>query len=250
MTGRLDKAMGVLMGGFAKHIGDKISGECEKHGTFTAYEKYPDCPHCTLSKEDEERKIAYEDKLKAAHVDRWVESGMPVPFVGVRFDDWIPRTPDHHKVLSAAREFVAGNYKRMVMIGGTGTGKTMLASSIIEEWIIAKREWPVYSMASRMLRAIRDTWGTGTPEQSVMDRYSRAPLLILDDLGAGRCSDDDMQMTSEILCDRQAADLPTIIISNLSPSDLKKHAIDERVASRFNESCVMARFTWPDERRG
>jgi len=72
-------------------------------------------------------------------------------------------------------------------------------------------------------------------EQQAMNNFIDADVLVVDELGAGRCSEDDKQIFSEILCDRYSADMPTLLISNLTGEQLKSDVLDERAADRIRE---------------
>lgn len=59
-----------------------------------------------------------------------------------------------------------------------------------------------------------------------------APVLILDDFGAGKCSDDVARIAYDLLNHRIGCKLPTVYTSNLTPAALERAGWDGRVTSR------------------
>lgn len=84
-------------------------------------------------------------------------------------------------------------------------------------------------------------------EGDILEKYARADLLVLDDLGAERVSNWSIQMLY-LLIDRRYRDMKqTLISSNLSLSDIAKK-LDDRIASRIMETCKIIKFQGKDRR--
>ena len=81
-----------------------------------------------------------------------------------------------------------------------------------------------------------------------MDTFITADVLVVDELGAGRCSDDDKLILSEILCDRYSADLPTLLISNLTGEQIKRSVLDDRAVDRMREGGEVVVMNWESKR--
>jgi len=81
-----------------------------------------------------------------------------------------------------------------------------------------------------------------------MDVFINADVLVVDELGAGRCSEDDKLILSEILCDRYAADAPTLLISNMNGSALKESVLDDRAIDRMREGGKVITMSWASHR--
>lgn len=229
-------------------LGKMIVLHCDKHGEYFGYEKCRMCPSCAQEAEDDSRRKKESRRKYEVSQLRWKQSGLPVKFCSVGMDDWIADTPDKEAAKKDAEHFIRGYVGRMMFIGNCGTGKTMLAAAIIGEMALHGRS-PVYSTAIRLIRSIRDSWrDKETLEQEVMDRYIKADVLVVDELGAGRCTEDDKLILSEILCDRYSMDMPTLLISNLTAKQIKERALDERAIDRMREGGEVVRMHWKSER--
>jgi len=174
---------------------------------------------------------------------------MPEKFCGITIDDWNAISIEQKAVKKNVMMFISGDIKRMLLIGNCGTGKTMLAAGVIAEMALMNNFNPIYTTATRLIRTIRDSWrDKGKTEQESMDVFINADVLVVDELGAGRCSEDDKLILSEILCDRYAADAPTLLISNMNGSALKESVLDDRAIDRMREGGKVITMSWASHR--
>jgi len=223
-----------------RQFGPIIDFECDTHGTYQARRDLGGCPECTKEIDRQKRLEEESERQERILANRWASCGMPEKFCGITLDDWIADTPKKKATKTNAEYFISGAFKHWLLIGNCGTGKTMLAAAIIGE--MAKNgKHPHYITATRMVRRIRDSWKLrGTSEQEVLDEFIKAQVLVIDELGAGRCTEDDRVIVSEIVCDRYSSNSPTILISNLTADDIKSHVLDERAIDRIREGKVSA----------
>jgi DNA replication protein DnaC len=240
---------------------------CKKHGDHDAYgddESIMWCAGCRDDREREKNRIHEEKRQALINAGRWLKCGMPKKFCGITLNDWVVQSREQQEAKDAAVAFINGEFKRALFTGSCGTGKTMLAAGIIGEMSKRKpdsfagklkpighkdpNDKIVYSTATRLIRSIRETWKNGTSEQKAMDEYINTSVLVVDELGAGRCTEDDKLILSEILCDRYALDLPTLLISNLSGNDIKEKALDERAVDRMREGGKIIDMAWKSHR--
>jgi len=227
-------------------LGNMIDLDCHIHGEYSGYEKDRSCPACDKEIGEAKRINKARDKRLSILAARWSKCGMPDKFCGISLGDWIERTAKHSEVMQSAVRFVDGDTTRMLLIGNCGTGKTMLAAGVIGQ--MSLKAEPVYITATRLIRSIRDSWKCkDMTEQEVMDKYINSDVLVVDELGAGRCSEDDKLILSEILCDRYSADAPTLLISNMNANQLKELVLDDRAVDRMREGEVVA-MNWKSER--
>ncbi len=111
--------------------------------------------------------------------------------------------------------------------GPTGSGKTHLATALFRlRWVcIGAGLW---TDAAEMVETFRLDIDA---RESLGQRYVDASLLLLDDLGSERLTDFSADRLNYVLRHRYNWRLPTIVTSNLRPSELAEQ--DQRLASRL-----------------
>lgn len=146
--------------------------------------------------------------------------------------------------------------KGLYICGPVGCGKTILAACAATE--LARQlyiENLVYDniefvSVPVLLHRIRATiqGKTGETETELVDRYSEADVLVLDDLGAEKDSEWALQTLYIILNNRYENELPTIITSNLSLDDLASKLSNDRIPSRIAATCKVIEMDGEDRR--
>ncbi len=152
----------------------------------------------------------------------------------------------------------------LFVFGPRGTGKTHLMSAIMRAMILdhlhtalaekkfpSPHEFPRMVSTTDLLREIRATFGNrdrrAESESSIIERYGRYPVLILDDLGAEQVTDWTLTILYSLI-DRRYRDMRrTFVTSNLSLADLSAQTSD-RITSRLAEMCRVVRISGPDRR--
>ena len=144
-----------------------------------------------------------------------------------------------------AEGFVKGDNKGSLFItGGVGTGKTHLAASIANYLI--ENEIPViFGTLITLLNDIKDTYKIdGDCESDVIEKYSKIPMLIIDDLGKERPSEWTLEKLFTIVNNRYENNLPIIITTNYNKEKLRKRLlcnnneeIVDSIISRLYEMC-------------
>ena len=142
--------------------------------------------------------------------------------------------------MKAARRFVEGDRTILVLLGGTGTGKTTAAA------------WAAYALNGRaptFLRAV-DLERAGRYDTELQKKVSAADVLVLDDLGVeffdqkGNFASLVDAVVDEFYADRRRL----IVTSNLSATDLLAR-YGQRVTSRLSEVGVIEACGSKDLRR-
>ena len=142
-----------------------------------------------------------------------------------RFD--CEENQDRQAVLEVCRRFAASpDGRTLVLIGGCGRGKTMLAVSIARVYLeahiydIAPDSGLVYVTEQSLLERYDRARSYKSLESTddVMRRYSSCGLLIVDELGKWSPSRDGLAVLEQLV-DHRIGLKPTIMLSNLSQSD-------------------------------
>ena len=94
----------------------------------------------------------------------------------------------------------------------------------------------IYTTGYALVRSIRDTWrkDSDVSESAVVNRYARADLLIVDEVGAQFGSEGERVQLFDILDQRYQQMLPTLIITNLNPQELRE-CLGDRSYDRLME---------------
>lgn len=194
--------------------------ECPKHGqVMTPYLEYPDhvewqmCPKCVEELEEEERKKAGLQKDSALR-EKWSLSNVKPKFFGKSFGDYKPETESQRNALALVKAIAEGSSKRSVILAGNnGLGKTMLASLAVMQ-----RGGYIYKMYEIIMR-IKSSYKASAKEdeQDILNELSKAPLLVIDEVGKQFGSESERNWLSYVIDERYELDRPTILVSNLKP---------------------------------
>ena len=137
----------------------------------------------------------------------------------------------------------------LLLIGGTGLGKTHLSSAMAATVIdkgydVLYVSVPVVLSRAEKDRFVREEEG----EESVVTRMQEADLLILDDLGAEPSSKLASSLVYTLVNERATMrGLPTIISTNLDPAHLERN-YDTAVTSRLLGDFTVMHFIGSDLR--
>jgi DNA replication protein DnaC len=169
-----------------------------------------------------------------------VQHYIPRKYIGCSLETFKgnQRLVDALKVCSKGDESV-------VIMGNTGCGKTHLAVAMMFD---ADSD-SLFTTAPELLLEIRESFRDSSPqsEREIVDRYSRYPLLVLDDLGAEKSTEWSIT-TLFLIIDRRIRDCrKTIITTNLTMEQIEQ-VFGARVASRLSAMRVI-RIGMPDYRK-
>lgn len=263
------QSMGDLLpnGPTATDLGERTD-ECETHGPFRStgfryeigksrgYERWTRCPQCNL--EAERAQVLAQQQARAAEQQTLLEdklgsTAIPKKFLERTIDTFVVDTPEKARAKKSCQYYV-DNFESMlsrgmgiVMSGSTGTGKSHLACGILMG--ILPAHVGVYTTFMGMLGMIRDTYEKGSKqsEREVIARLSRVPLLVIDEIGVQRGTDDEHVQLFGILNARYNDKLPTILLTNQDRDGLQVF-VGDRLFDRITETTRWLDFNWSSYR--
>lgn len=168
-----------------------------------------------------------------------LSSKLPLLYHNLSWSDYQLDSGNKTAVIAAKQAVKAGT--GLYISGPCGVGKTMLAAIIANEGIKAG-ENVIFATFNDLLSAVKSTFNSGekTVTRRQLDSYAteevtkssaeeliheicNVPLLILDDIGAGKNSDWAAEQLFKIINDRTVNNFQTIITSNWSLEKLEEH---------------------------
>ena len=138
---------------------------------------------------------------------------------------------NYNTLKSYAENFTLENSRSLLLIGGTGIGKTHLSSAVAKT-VIERGYDVLYESAPNIFFELEQTRFAKDAEGMPGQRYYEAELLIIDDLGTESITQYSVACLYNILNTRINRGLCTIINTNLMPDALYTKYTD-RIASRL-----------------
>lgn len=137
--------------------------------------------------------------------------------------------------------------KGLLLAGGCGGGKTHLAAAVIHE--LAEHsilcQFVVVPELFARIRARFNDWQE--EKEDPLENIKKAPILVLDDLGAEKMTEWVREQLFLIVNYRYNASLPTLITTNIKGADLSRN-LGSRTISRLVEMTLPVFVDAPDHR--
>jgi len=237
---------------------------CATHGEYESIRlhigdgHWTTCPVCAKQVIDEQarkradeqpetlRRVQGEAMLEAAGVPRRLQNATLKSYQS----DTDAQQDAHKLVCDYARDMQrhldTGN--GLILMGNMGTGKTHLAVGLIR---YATRSLGVaarYVTAPALFSRVRASYsGNHETEADILREYAKAPLLVLDEIGVGKGSDNELNLIYAVLGERYDECRPTVIITNLMSEELRAW-LGERVVDRLRDTSPVVLFDWESYR--
>lgn len=237
---------------------------CDKHGDYEVKYTAPfgsnkkiwvndACNQCVIEKdakdkmEAENKRVADDIEYKRRHREsRRTNAGISKRNLYKTFDDYICTNEGQSKAKNDCMRYVENfpSDKSMIMVGGVGTGKTLLASAMLES-LVDKHECLIIKVID-LVRSLKATWSKDSTEteEGLIKFYCKEDLLIIDEVGSQFGSDTEKLFIFDIIDGRYQDMKPTILISNLDIEGVKE-SIGDRCVDRLREGGgSMIAFNW------
>lgn len=135
-----------------------------------------------------------------------------------------------------AQNFDPKTSPSILLMGGTGLGKTHLSSAVARE-VIEKGNDVFYTGAIDLFSQfeIQRFKSYNNEPNELIERYFECDLLIIDDLGTEMINQFSVSTLYNLLNDRLSRKKPTIVSTNLSKDDINKKYTDRITSRMFGE---------------
>lgn len=239
---------------------------CDKHGEYEV--RYMEmvngkalvsryCPACAEDKKKEEQEEEKRKDMELAMERRMrglLNSGVSKRNLGKVFSSFRVDNDGQQKALAASKQFVSdvcssNPANNMFFIGSVGTGKTHLASSVIQELYDKKSVRMIRVI--ELIRILKETWqrGSENTERDVIEHFGGIDVLILDEVGIQFGSETERMFMFDIINTRYDNMLPTILISNLDINNLKEILGEQAVDRLREDGGKVLVFNWESQRK-
>ncbi len=238
--------------------------KCETHGEYSEIGRvffggkvlWSGCQICLKEKTEEKERINAEilaQETQKKLEKRLNQAGIPKRFRDRNFLNFFASNPDQENALAVSEAF-AKNFDEHIISGSSlifsgkaGTGKTHLALAVAQS--IMPNHTAMYLNVMDAVRMIRDTWrkGSDKSETDVLDILGGIDLLIIDEVGVQRGTDDEQIILFDIINRRYRDMRPTIFLTNLNVKGFSDY-VTERSFDRLKESGSWITFNWESYR--
>lgn len=260
-----------------------LVADCDIHGETDHWRVGDNKPTCKQCEAEARAQKTRENKQKLGEVYKRIMNENGVSPTAKDFTDWqfddaqMDRQKNIISVLENLAEKIAlsgnqlknGKLPNILLIGGTGSGKTMLATALVKAvyrkavLIDMKNEVDAYKANNHCAKLVKSrditemakaTWGNyNESEHELIKYFSRFPLLVIDDLGdsdAASGADANAKDRGRIadIFDKRYQKLPTVITTNLDKDGVAAH-LGDRAWDRLQENIVIIRCDWGSYRQ-
>ncbi len=216
---------------------DSLQLNCSKHGPYTnakmvqvhqdgSVEDLPlvGCPVCNreagLEADRQETNII-------EHEQKFASADIPAKYATCMLRNFVvtDNNPEFARLKAEARQkcmdFIEDKIRSIVLLGMTGLGKSHLGASMLKGCIQTGRDG-LYVNERKIYRDIHESYlgrKDILTEGQVIAKYSRVPVLFIDEIGRSSWTDHETQTLHEIIDYRDSDNLKTIMAGNLLPPD-------------------------------
>lgn len=234
------------------------------NGSIECYQ----CNDVRITTDKAERLKIDSQNMKALMTTKMILKG--VSMNKGRFSDWqydeTKNAEQRDKIaqLQQYSESINSDSPNLIILGRTGTGKTMLANAIAINLYLQKHQslpsefdsynqQNFYDHTCELITSFnigsqaRACWGNSQKsEDDYLQNLAANELLIIDDLGAGDRHAKDRERISQIIISRHEK-APTVITTNMDIADLHEF-LGDRAWDRLRENLLVMVCDWDSYR--
>lgn len=169
------------------------------------------------------------------------------------FETFIAAMPAQKAALDACRALVVKSDRRgdtPWLLGPPGTGKTHLASAMVNYVIRERDQAAAIHSAREIVKMLRAGWGkkhAEKTEEEVLDELASLSLLVIDEVGVGFGSESEALQLFDVIDLRYRLERPTVLVSNLTAVEIKA-TLGERSFDRLRQGARTVAMNWPSHR--
>ena len=131
----------------------------------------------------------------------------------------------------------------IAIVGGTGTGKTMLAVELMQA-VTEKLRSAYYMTAMNFFLRMKSTFGDGEETQlSIMEKLQSKRFLVIEEISRRGQTDWENNLMFELLNGRYNAKRETLLIDNATKAEFLEK-IDPAIAGRMKETGGIIEADW------
>jgi len=185
-----------------------------------------------------------------------IGSGITPRFAECTLDNYRTSTADMASALIVCQAYAdqfEENYRAgrgLLLTGNVGTGKTHLASGIVQQVIRKFGAVVLIVSAAEIIRIAKGAMVRGAEytERDVINELAGLDLLVIDEIGAQKGSEYELGLLHEVIDRRYQLVRPTVVASNLPASTLGQF-IGDRALDRLRQNGGQAvGFSWSSMR--
>lgn len=157
-------------------------------------------------------------------IARFERAGLPARFAEAAAKPFRHRDDAQLMALGAAMDLqkdfdTASDNRGLVLHGPVGRGKTHLLAWLVRRLIFEKGATARFVEFSHLLSDLRASFDRGTPASQLVTKLVDVDVLVIDELGKGRCTEWEMTVVDELVSRRYNAGRAILASTNFSPGE-------------------------------